>query len=237
MQLVDVDTDADILAALPPDALLGVDTPLEVPNETGNRDLERVIAWCDVPLFPVAGMRLDKVAGGRRGVDLAESLRAVAGRVVEVSPELVLRQLVFEQGRHGRLTPLDLADYRREWLETRAPVYRPKGAGRAKPGGLASGRRVLAGALELGGYSPSPDSDDFEAIADAARLDAIACAYAVHRGITQPRGSVVFGASGHGEMLIPVDANLRGRLEINLDRMRGQGEVSPSLQICDGFCG
>lgn len=231
MNLIEVTSDDDIVAAVPPGALLAVDAPLDIPNETGNRDLEKVIAWCDVPLFPVAGARLDKVVGGRRGADLAERLRTAAARVVEASPELVLRELLFELERAADAPPIDLADYRQAWLETRPPAYRPKGAGRAKPRGLPPARRILAEVLELDGYPPSPDPGDLEAIAEAARIDAIACAYAAYRAIARPHESVLFGAPGQGEMLIPADANLRGRLEVNLGRMKTAGEVSPALEI------
>ena len=33
-------------------ALVVVDAPLVVPNESGQRDVERILAWCDVPAFP-----------------------------------------------------------------------------------------------------------------------------------------------------------------------------------------
>ena len=230
VELLDLDSDDEILAGVPAESLLAIDAPLEVPNEDGNRGIERLIAWCDVPLFPVAGVRLDKVMGGRRGVDLALSLRSAAAVVVEASPELILRQLIFEQQRRES-APLDLARYREIFLQTRAPAYRPKGAGRAKPAGLEPATRILAREVDLGAYAPADGAGDLEAIADAARLDAIACAYAAHRALEGPAPSILIGAPGEGEMLLPVDANLLERLEINLRRMRAQGELPPAMDI------
>jgi predicted nuclease with RNAse H fold len=230
VELLDVDSDDEILAGVPAESLLAIDAPLEVPNEHGNRGIERLIAWCDVPLFPVAGVRLDKVVGGRRGVDLAPSLRSAAAVVVEASPELILRQLIFEQQRRES-APLDLARYREIFLQTRAPAYRPKGAGRAKPAGLEPATRILAHEVDLGAYAPADGAGDLEAIADAARLDAIACAYAAHRALEGPAPSILIGAPREGEMLLPVDANLLERLEINLGRMRAQGELPPAMDI------
>ncbi len=227
--VVDLATDADVLAAVPRDSLLAVDTPLDIPNETGNREIERIVAWCDVPLFPVAGARLDKVLGGRRGVSIAPALRERALRVVEVSPELVLRQILFEES--GGISPPDLAEYRGRWLSIRPPVYRPKGAARAKPAGLEPTARLLGSVLELGDFRLTTDPDDLEAIADAARLDAIASAYAAHRALADPAAVVLLGAQGRGEMLIPTDPNLRNRLEINLARMAAGGEVDGAVAL------
>ena len=53
-----------------------VDAPLAVPDATGRRDAEQVLAWCDVPAFPVSGRRLETVYGGARGVALAPRLAA-----------------------------------------------------------------------------------------------------------------------------------------------------------------
>src|SRR5262249_7941562 len=44
--------DDEVLGALGPGpALLVVDAPLLVANEGGRRDVETLLAWCDVPLF------------------------------------------------------------------------------------------------------------------------------------------------------------------------------------------
>ena len=61
------------------------------------------------------------------------------------------------------------------------------------------------------------------AIADAARIDAICCAYA---GLRLDAGTaVVLGNAAHGAMAVPVDANLRARLAATLERLRAEGTI------------
>ena len=153
------DRDDDLLAALPGDAAwLCVDAPLAVPNLDGSRDAEKVLAWCDVPAFPVSRRRLERVHGGARGVDLAPSLARSGRAVRETLPDLVLRELEWERQHPPGAPAMDLADYRPASIGVRAPVYRPKGRGRARPAGLqpagrcwrasstsATGRRARTG--------------------------------------------------------------------------------------------
>jgi hypothetical protein len=227
MRLELLGDDAEILAALPPaPALVAVDAPLAVPDEEGQRDVERVLAWCDVPVFPVSRRRLRLVFGGARGVDLAGRLAAGGRTVVETLPDLVLRQLAWERGRPEGAPPLDLADYRAAWLTVRAPAYRPKAAGRARPAGLAPARALLADALDLRGWPPAADPDDWTALHDAARLDAIACACVALR-LHRDRETLTatLGTPERGRVVVAADDNLRGRLAVNLARLRAEGAI------------
>jgi predicted nuclease with RNAse H fold len=219
--------DAEILAALPPaPAIVAVDAPLAVPDEEGQRDVERVLAWCDVPVFPVSRRRLRQVFGGARGVDLAERLASGGQRVVETLPDLLMRQLAWERRQPAGAPPLDLADYRAAWLAVRAPAYRPKAAGRARPAGLSPARALLADALDLQGWSPAADPDDWTALHDAARLDALACAALALRLHRDPDAlTVTLGTPERGQVVVAADANLRGRLAVNLARLRAEGAV------------
>lgn len=222
-----VASDDEILAALPASVgTLAVDAPLAVPGERGQRDLEKVLAWCDVPAFPTSRRRLEQVHGGLRGEALAPRLGA-GRRVVETLPAHVLRQLLWEREHPPGAPPLALADYRALWLPLRPPEYRPKGAGRAKPAGLLAAHRLLAEVVDLCGWAPAADPDDWGAINDAARLDAIACAYAAWRLQTSgDAGSASVGTPDRGLVVLPADANLRDRLALNLERLREEGAVS-----------
>lgn len=212
------------LAAAPGADVLAVDAPLAVPERGGRRDAEAVLAWCDVTAFPVSRRRLEQVHGGARGVGLAPGLAAPGRTLCEAVPDQVLRQIAWEGAGPTGAPPLDLAAYRVAWLGVRAPAYRPKGTGRARPSGLAAAHALLAGVLDLGGWAPASGGDDWSAIADAARLDALCCAYAALR---LARGSaLVVGAPGKGEVAVPVDANLAGRLTATLERLRGEGAIA-----------
>ena len=203
---------------------LVVDAPLEVPNETGRRDVESVLAWCDVPVFPVSARRLRQVFGGARGVALGPRLAPLATSVRETFPDLVLREIAWERAHPASDPALELADYRAAWLGVRAPLYRPKGAGRARPEGTLAAWRLLSGVLDLGGWTPAARPDDWGAIDDAARIDALCCAYAALRA-GRPAGHAAIGAEGLGRIVVPADANLAGRIALTLDRLRREGGI------------
>jgi predicted nuclease with RNAse H fold len=203
---------------------LAIDAPLAVPDETGQRDVERVLAWCDVPAFPVSRRRLEQLHGGARGVALAPRL-AVPGREVrEALPDLVLRQIAWERDHPPGSSPPDLARYRAAWLGLRAPVYRPKGAGRARAAGLVPAWRLLAGVVDLEGWAPDGDGDDWRALDDAARIDAICCAYTALR-MADPEAAMSIGTPERGRVAFPADASLRGRVALTLARLRDEGSV------------
>lgn len=203
---------------------LAVDAPLAVPEQGGRRDAEAVLAWCDITAFPVSRRRLAQVHGGARGIDLAPGLAAPGRRLCEALPDQVLRQIAWERDHPPGSAPLELGDYRTRWLGVRAPAYRPKLTGRARRPGLAQAHALLAGVLDLGGWAPAPGGDDWSAIADAARLDALCCAYAALR--LARGGAMVVGVPGRGEIAVPVDANLAHRLQATLERMRGEGTIA-----------
>ena len=200
-----------------------VDAPLAVPDATGRRAAEQVLAWCDVPAFPVSGRRLETVYGGARGVALAPRLAAGGRRVLEALPDQVLRQIAWEAAHPLGDAAIPLADYRAAWLGVRAPRYRPKGVGRAHPDGVLVARRLLAGVVDLDGWTPADAPDDWAAIADAARIDAICCAYA---GLRLARGEAVcVGAPGRGTVVLPADANLRARVAATVERLGAEGTI------------
>jgi hypothetical protein len=212
----------EIVAAIGRDpALLVVDAPLVVPNARGQRDLERILAWCDVPAFPVSQTRLEKVHGGVRGVELAGALPAAISPI-ETHPDLALRLLMWEAATGG--VPIDLADFRSAWLGIRAPTYRPRGPGRAHPEGIIAVASLLARNIDLGGWTPGVADDDWGPIRDAAVLDAIVCASVAHRAIHSD-GTLIVGDPKRGQMLVPVDANLRNRLQATVARLTADGTI------------
>jgi predicted nuclease with RNAse H fold len=219
--------DDEVLAAVPDGAAwVAVDAPLVVPNAEGSRDAERVLAWCDVPAFPVSRRRLERVFGGARGMGIAPALLRPGREVVETLPDLVLRELEWEREHPAGAPVLDLADYRPAWLGVRAPRYRPKGGGRARPAGMARAHELLSGVLDLDGWAPHPGGDDWAALHDAARLDALCCAYAALR-LARGEGSATVGDPASGRVAFPADANLRGRVELTVRRLASEGMVAP----------
>jgi predicted nuclease with RNAse H fold len=218
--------DGELLAALPAgEAPVAVDAPLAVPNETGRRDVETLLAWLDVPVLPASRRRLHQLHGGLRGETLLGGLAAGGRPVAETVPDLVLRVLAWERDHAPGAPAMDLGAYRAAWLGMRAPRYRPKGAGRAHPAGMAAAHALLAGALDLGGWAPHPAPDDWRAIEDAARLDALACAVAAHRLVTDPARCLVVGGPDGPALVAPADPALRARAAVNLERLRAEGAV------------
>ena len=97
------DADEEVIAAVPEEAAwLCVDAPLAVPNREGSRPAERVLAWCDVPAFPVSLRRLETVFGGARGVALSPRSRGRAGRSARPSRPRAARARVGARASAGR---------------------------------------------------------------------------------------------------------------------------------------
>lgn len=223
--LEEAGSDAEIVALLEEHdpAIVVADAPLEVPNATGRRDCESVIAWCDIAAFPVSARRLETVFGGTRGVTLAPALAAGGRQALEGLPDQVLRQIAWEAGNPLGAPPLPLADYRAAWLGVRAPRYRPKGLGRARPEGTLAAWRLLATVVDMDGWAPAAAPDDWAAIGDAARIDAICCAYS---GLRLARDEAVcVGAPDRGTVVLVADANLRARLSATVARLRAEGTI------------
>jgi predicted nuclease with RNAse H fold len=220
-------TDEVVAAVGAAPALVAVDAPLVVPNETGQRDVERILAWCDAPTFPVSSKRLLTVHGGARGVELADVFPTGVA-AAQTHPDLALRLMMWEADHPGGA--IDLADYRAQWLGLRAPIYRPKGAGRARPDGIVAAAAIVARQVDLGGWTPTALDDDWGPIADAGVLDAVLCAWVAHRALDTPERVMTIGSPRRGEMLLPVDANLRARLEATVARLAGEGTIAaPSI--------
>lgn len=220
--------DADILHVLPPPpALVVVDAPLAIPNRTGKRDVEAVLAWCDVPAFPVSEDRMKAVFGGARGVALAAELRGRGYGLAETIPDLVIRELLWERERPAGLPALDLRVYREAWLQHRPPTFRPDRRGTARPEAFHAAYAALAEVIDLAAWTPSHDPRTA-----AAELDAIACAYSGGRHLTAS-ASVDLGDPKRGRMLLPADTNLAARIALTVDRLRVEGKIeipSPSAR-------
>lgn len=225
LRLVPATTDDEVLSAVPPAAAVtALDAPLVVANPRGQRPEEHVLSWLDQPVFPSSTERLTRLYGGLRGVGLRDALRGRTGALVETVPDLVLRQLAWERIHPADADPVDLEEYRRAWVGVRAPRYRPKGLGRAVPAGRVAAAGLLADAVDLDGWLPREDPDDWEAIADAAQLDAMACAYLAWRLGTRPNLTVRLG-DPRTPLVIPADANLRRRCELHLARLGAAGQT------------
>ncbi len=217
----------DILQAVGPDpAIVATDAPLVVTNDEGRRDLEHLLHWCDVPVFPVSRRRLQTVFGGHRGGELLE--RTPRNMVlVETPPDLVLRQFMWHERRPQQ--PMDLGSYRTEWIGLRPPAFRPKGAGRARDAGIPLVHQLIGRHVDLAGWSPHASADDWQAIADAAVLDAVACAWVARNAVTTPEQTMRIGPKVAGHPLIVADDNLRHRLAVNADRLRSEGTITSDL--------
>lgn len=218
--------DEAVAAALAgPPALVVVDQPLVIANERGQRDLERLLSWCDAPTLPISRARLAALFGGARGEAVA-ALAPPSAALAECPPDLVLRVLAWE-ALHAPAA--DLAEFRERWLGLRAPRYRPPavGTGRGRPEGLLPAWRLLAGVVDMGGWSPA-GADERAVAADAARLDAIACAHAAWRAVTGRAGFVVARSGDGAVAVLPAGAHLAERLEVNAERLRAGPPRTPA---------
>lgn len=225
-------TDPEIVQAVgAPPALVLVDAPLAVPEVRGRRDTEKVLAWLDIPAFPVTPERMRKVHGGARGVALAALLRAAGSAPAEALPDQVLRQLMWEQDHPPGDEPLGLAAYRGEWLGVRPPAFRPRG-GRARNEGLAPARAILAQAIDCHGW-PSPDRDgDLADLDEAAVIDAVACAVLARRCL---HGSghawARVGTSGAGCIILAAGPDLIDRARVNITRLADEGAITIPREV------
>lgn len=218
-------------------ALVLVDAPLVVPEVRGRRDVEHVLAWLDIPAFPVTPDRMRTVHGGARGPALAWALAARGHVVAEALPDQVLRQFMWERVHPAHDPPLDLARYRAEWLGVRPPAFRPRG-GRARHDGLAPARDILHGAL-AGGQWPEPDRQgDLAALDEAAAIDAVACGLLARRCIDAPgdRWAVV-GDAGAGRIALAACPEMIERAGINIARLRAEGTIGIGPEVAGSALG
>lgn len=220
-------SDAEIRTAVGTSpALVLVDAPIVVPADTvGRRDVEHVLAWLDIPAFPVTPARLAKVHGGARGPELVAGLDR-AHVTAEAVPDHVIRQLMWEQDHPVGSPPLGLADYRAAWLDVRPPAFRPRG-GRARNDGLAPARDVLGRACDLAAW-PAPDrTGDLADLDEAAAIDAVACAITAHRCLHGPEGSWArIGTADRGVVILPAGPDLIARAQVNIARLRDEGTIA-----------
>lgn len=205
--------------------LMLVDQPLAIPDGAGRRDVETVLAWLDHPTLPVSRRRMEQLHGGVPGEGLAQALAAERGlEVAECLPDLVLRQIVWEQAGSSD-APVDLAAYREAWLGCRAPRFRGRRGAGASAGGVVQAWRLLASVVDLAGWAPVPSPTPAQVDADAARVDAVACAYAAHRALRTPERSLCIGTPERGRLVTPADAHLTARAAVHLERLRGDGAI------------
>ena len=231
-------SDGEIRDAVGPEqALVVVDAPLEVPEgATGRRDVEHVLAWLDIPAFPVTGARLAKVHGGARGPRLRDALPAAAVAVQGI-PDQVLRQLLWEQAHPPGSPPLGLARFREDWQSVRPPAFRPRG-GKARHDGLAPARDLLAGVVDLAAWPQPERTGDLAALDEAAAIDAVACALTAHRVLHgPPDGWMRLGTRADGLVVIPAGPDLIERAVVNIDRMAAEGTIATPREVAGGAVG
>lgn len=203
-------------------ALVAVDAPLRITNERGRRTIDELLAWLDVPVFPISRARVAQVWGAARGEELVSALTDRPEiHLVEAVPDLVLRLLAWQQP--GEDAAADLQEFRTRWLGLRPQPYRPKGAGRARPAGMASATSLLATALDLGGWIPATSPDDWQAITDAAIIDGALCAVTASR-VLAGRGAILAPADG-SPCAVPTVPVLMERITVNVDRLNQGGRA------------
>ncbi len=224
--------DEDIIEVVGPGpALVLVDAPLAVPDVRGKRDAEQVLAWLDIPAFPVTPHRMAKVHGGARGPALAERLRREGHIVAEAIPDQVLRQLMWEQEHPEGSPPIGLEAYRRAWLGVRAPAFRPRG-GRARNDGLAPARAILTGAMDAAAWPPADREGDLADLDEAAVIDAVACAALARRCIEGRQSTWArIGTRDAGCILLAADPDLIARARVNINRLADEGSISIPREV------
>lgn len=224
----------DLVGDLP--ALVVIDAPVAVPDGAGGRrDAEEVLAWLDIPAFPVTRARLEKVHGGARGPRLEALL--TGHQVVEGIPDQVIRQLLWEREHPVGSPPLGLAEYRAAWLGVRPPAFRPRG-GRARHDGLAPARDVLADAADLANWPAPERTGDLAALDEAAAIDAVACAITAHRCLCGPPDAWArIGSAEGGRFLIPAGPDLITRARVNIARLAEEGSIAIPLEVAGGAVG
>lgn len=218
-------------------ALVLVDAPIAVPDVRGRRDAEHVLAWLDIPAFPVTPARMHKAYGGARGVALAQAL-ATAGHVVaEALPDQVLRQVTWERDHPMGSPVLDLAEYRAAWLGVRAPAFRPRG-GRARNDGLAPARAILGEGTDLASWPAAEREGDLADLDEAAAVDAVACALLARRCLDGPgdRWALVGDATA-GRVALAACPEMIDRARINITRLRDEGTINISAEVAGSQVG
>lgn len=231
-------SDGEIVDSVGTDpALVLVDAPLVVPDVRGRRDAEHVLAWLDIPAFPVTPARMRTVHGGARGPAVARALAARGHVVAEALPDQVLRQLMWEEVHPPGAPPLDLARYRSEWLGVRPPSFRPRG-GRARHDGLAPARAILDGSLGGSRWPAADRTGDLGALDEAAAIDAAACALLARRCIDAPgdRWAVV-GSADAGRIALAAGPELIERAGINIARLRDDGTIGIGTEVAGSALG
>lgn len=211
-------------------AVVVVDAPLAVPDSGGRRTIDELLGWLDTPVLPISRARMDTLYGGARGEDLARHDGLRRHDIAEGFPDLLLRLLAWERVRP--VGGVDLAAFRARWLDLRPTSYRPKGIGRAKPAGLLPAFDLLSDVIDFGGWTPTGDGD-WGMIRDAAVLDAAAGAHVAWRTVHGPKGSTVRIRTDGAQVLLPCDANLAERIEVNRQRLNAAHHGALEL-VTDG---
>lgn len=212
-------------------ALVLVDAPLAVPDVRGRRDAEHLLAWLDIPAFPVTPARMEAARGGARGVPLGALLESQGHVTAEALPDQVLRQLIWERDHPPGHPRLGLGAYRAAWLGVRPPAFRPRG-GRARHHGLAPAREVLAGAADLSAW-PGPDREgDLAALDEAAAIDAVACAVLARRCLSGAgdRWALV-GDARAGRIVLAACPEMIDRARVNARRLAAEGTIGISPEV------
>lgn len=213
-----VQADNEIMDAIPaPVSHIVVDAPLEVHNETGARPIERLLGWLDVAAFPHSRERDRQIFGGTRGDALRAPLTTRIAHVAETHPDAVLKQLLWEHRPEHAHSIVEFADYRSYWHPLRPPRYRPKAGGRAATNGFTSIVAILEREVDLDGWAPTESPDDWQAIEDAAALDALICAIVAWRWAYRP-GATLQVSSGHTPFIFASDAFLGHRISLHAER-------------------
>ena len=230
--------DEEIVAAVgDAPALVLMDAPAVVPDVRGRRDAEHVLAWLDIPAFPVTPARMASVHGGTRGARIAEALSARQHVVAEALPDQVLRQLIWEQQRPPGTAPMDLGEYRAEWLGVRAPAFRPRG-GRARPDGLAPARGILQEVVGAANWPHATRDGDLAALDEAAVIDAVACGVAAARCLHGPDDAwAMVGDGAAGRVVLAAGPEMIARARVNIARLRDEGTIGIAPEVAAAALG
>ena len=189
--------------------------PERARRDAGGGTSRRVLAWCDVAglpgVAPPPGAACTAAPAAWRSRRALARARAARVRRGPARPGAAPDRVGARPSRRARRRS-DLAEYRAAWLGVRAPVYRPKGAGRARPDGHPAGLAPAGGVIDLGGWAPDAAGRRLGASSTTRPASTPSAAPTPRCAWRRGGRDVHRDAGGGARVALPADANLAERV-------------------------